>query len=85
MSNDDTSYDTSFCYGNQPKDQLPCYGDLLRPFQIDELRCGFQCAVRDGDWLAVHVIGGLDGAFDGQLAVEGGGGRPDGADNVSVG
>ena len=59
-------------------------GYFRRPFQIDDLRCGFQCAVRDGDGLAVHVVGGFDGAFDGQLAVDGGGGCPDGADGRAV-
>ena len=85
MSNDDTSYDTSFCNGNQPKDHLPCYGYFRRAFEIDELRFGLESSVRDGDGLAVEVVGGLDGAIDGQLAVDGGGGRPDGADRRAVG
>ena len=84
MSNDDTSYDTSFCNGNQPKDHLPCYGYFRRAFKIDELRFGLEGAVRDGDGLAVEVVRGLDGAFDGELAVKRHGGRPDGADGCAV-
>ncbi len=85
MSNDDTSCDTSFCYGDQPKDQLPCYGDFRCAFKIDKLRFGLEGAVRNDDGLAVEVVGGFDGAFDGELAVERHGGRPDGADWCAVG
>ena len=85
MSNGDTSYDTSFCYGNQPKDHLPCYGYFRRAFKIDELRFGLEGAVRNGDRLAVEVVGGLDGAIDGQFAVERHGGCPNGADGRTVG
>ena len=85
MSNGDTSYDTSFCYGNQPKDHLPCYGYFRRAFKIDELRFGLESSVRDGDGLAVEVVGGFDGAFDGEFAVERHGRRPDGADGRAVG
>ena len=61
------------------------YGYLCSSFQIDDLRRGFQCAVGEGDGFAVHVVCVCNGTFDGQFAVDGGGGRPDGADNVSVG
>ena len=84
MSNDDTSYDTSFCNGNQPKVQLPCYGDFRCAFEIDELRFGLEGAVRNRDRLAVEVVGGFDGAFDGELAVDGKGRCPDGADRRTV-